>query len=98
MILERVLVHIVPGQEAAYEQALVEASKVIAKADGFISIRALRGIENPHTYVLMIEWESVEAHMEGFRESELFTHYRALVGPHLDGAAQVEHYAPLSAD
>jgi heme-degrading monooxygenase HmoA len=98
MILERALVHIVPGQEAEYERALVEASEVIAKADGFISIRALRGIENPHTYVLLIEWESVEAHMEGFRGSELFNHYRALVGPYFDGAPQVEHFAPLSDD
>jgi heme-degrading monooxygenase HmoA len=96
MILERALIHVLPGQEAEFERSLVEARDVIAKADGFGSIRVLRGIESPHTYLLLIEWESLEDHMDGFRKSDLYNHWRALLYPHFDGATQVEHYAPLS--
>lgn len=96
MVLERALVHVLPGQETEFEHAVIEAREVIAKAPGFGSIRVLRGIESPHTYLLLIEWDTLEAHMDGFRNSELYNHWRALLGPHFDGATQVEHYAPLS--
>jgi heme-degrading monooxygenase HmoA len=95
MILERALVHVLPGQEAEFERSLAEAREVVAKADGFRSIRVLRGVESPHTYLLLIEWDSLDAHMEGFRESELYNHWRALLYQHFDGATQVEHYAPV---
>jgi heme-degrading monooxygenase HmoA len=98
MILERALIHVLPGQEAEFERSLAQAREVIARAEGFRAIRALRGIESPHTYLLLIEWDTLEDHTETFRASELFGHWRALIGPHFDGAPQVEHYAPLAED
>jgi heme-degrading monooxygenase HmoA len=96
MILERVVIHVLPGQEESFEAALLEARKVIGRADGFRSLEALRGIESPHDYLLLIEWERLEDHVPGFRESELFNDWRALIGPHFDGAPELEHYAPLA--
>jgi heme-degrading monooxygenase HmoA len=95
MVLERALMRIVAGQEPEFEQSLTAAREVIAQAAGFRSIRVLRGIESPQTYLLLIEWDSLEAHTEGFRGSERFAEWRALVGPYFDGAPLVEHYAPL---
>src|SRR6266496_3573971 len=37
MILEIVTIHIKPGQEAAFEEAFKEASKLIAASDGYVS-------------------------------------------------------------
>jgi len=95
VILERAVMHVLPGQEGAFESALVEAREVVSAAPGFRSIRVLRGIESTHIYLLLIEWDTVEDHLEGFRGSERYNHWRALLGPHLDGASQVEHYAPV---
>jgi heme-degrading monooxygenase HmoA len=95
MVLERALIQVVAGQELEFERSLIEAREVIAKAAGFRSIRVLRGIESPQVYLLLIEWDSLEAHTEGFRGSELFAQWRALIGPHFDGSPQVEHYTPL---
>jgi heme-degrading monooxygenase HmoA len=95
MVLERALMRIVGGQEPEFEQSLIAAREVIAKAPGFRSIRVLRGIENPQDYLLLIEWDSLEAHTEGFRGSQLFDQWRALVGPYFDGTPLVEHYLPL---
>jgi heme-degrading monooxygenase HmoA len=96
MVLERALMRIVPGQEGEFEHALIAAREVIAQAAGFRSIRVLRGIESPQIYLLLIEWDSLEAHTEGFRGSELFAQWRALVGPYFDGTPLVEHYLPLA--
>jgi heme-degrading monooxygenase HmoA len=98
MVLERVLINVVPGQENEFEQALVKAREVIGASHGFRSLRALRGIESRHGYLLLIEWDTLEDHVEGFRGSEAFNHWRALIGPHFDGTPQVEHYEQLPED
>jgi hypothetical protein len=42
--------------------------------------------------VLLIEWDSLEAHTVGFRESENFARWRGVVGPFFDGLPRVEHF------
>jgi quinol monooxygenase YgiN len=50
-------------------------------------------VENPERYHLVVGWESVEAHMVDFRESEGFQAWRALAGPFFVGTPSVEHFA-----
>ncbi len=95
MIVERAQIDVRPGQEAAFEAALEEAKAVVAAAPGFRSLRAARGIEEPSRYLLLIAWDSLEAHTEGFRGSELFTRWRELIGPYFAAPPDVEHYAPF---
>ena len=38
-----------------------------------------RGIENPDSFILLVQWDSVDDHMKGFRESPAFTEWRALL-------------------
>ena len=45
--------------------------------------------------MLLIEWESVEAHNVGFRESDRFPLWRALIGPFFDGDPRVEHVSDV---
>ena len=39
------------------------------------------GIESPNRFVLLVEWDSVEAHDQNFRQTDLFTAWRAAIGP-----------------
>jgi heme-degrading monooxygenase HmoA len=94
MVLERVVIHVLPGHEREFEQALDSARAVVGRAPGFRSLRAYRGIEAPHSFLLLIEWDTLEDHMEGFRGSALYGQWRALISPHFDGAPQVEHFEP----
>ncbi len=96
MILERALLVIRPGSEQEFEEAMERAREVLAQATGFQSFRLQRGIEQPSTYLLLIEWERLEDHMQGFRESELFVRWRELIGPYFADAPEVQHYgAPI---
>ena len=92
MILERALFAVQPDSEPDFEAAMEEAKEVIAQARGFRSFRLRRGIERPSTYLLLIEWDSVEDHMQGFRESDLFVRWRELIGAYFAAAPEVEHY------
>ena len=92
MILEQAVLAITPGSERQFEAAMEQAKDVISQAEGFRSLKLLRGIESPSTYLLLNEWDTVEDHMAGFRESELFGRWRELIGPYFASAPEVTHF------
>ena len=81
MVLECALMKIEPGKEAEFEVALGRAREVLSSREGFRSLNVSRGIEEPSTYMLLIEWNTLEDHIERFWGSELFKQWRALIGP-----------------
>ena len=95
MILEHAVITIRPGTADEFEAAVAEARPLFAAAKGFVSLHLHRGIELPDQYVLLVGWETVADHVEGFRESEGFTRWRALVGPYFESPPVVEHLAPV---
>lgn len=93
MILELADFSILPGQNAAFEEAIQRGLQtVIAKAQGFEGFKVNRCIENPQRYVLQIFWTTLEDHTVGFRGSPAFAEWRAIVGPFFAGAPVVEHF------
>ena len=49
-------------------------------------------MENPSVYLLLVGWESLEAHMVIFRGSELFTQWRGVVGEYFAAPPVVTHF------
>ena len=97
MILEIADIAIHPGQNAAFEEAIQRGlTTVIAHAKGFEGFKVNSCIENPQRYVLQIFWTTLEDHTVGFRESALFTEWRAIVGPFFAGPPNVEHFELLT--
>jgi heme-degrading monooxygenase HmoA len=92
MILETALIHIKPGQETEFLVALESAKEVLAGAIGWKSISVKQGIERNSTFLLQIEWETLENHTIDFREGPLFAQWRAIIGPFFDSAPDVEHW------
>ncbi len=93
MILELADIRIHPGQQAAFEQAIeLGLNTVASKAKGFQGGKVNRGIESPERYVLQIFWDTLEDHTVGFRQSPLFTEWRAIVGPFFAVPPHVEHF------
>jgi hypothetical protein len=42
--------------------------------------------------MLALGWDTLEDHTVGFRESDLFVQWRALIGPFFANPPQVEHW------
>lgn len=93
MITEHVLVHITPGQESAFEESLTQAFPIITAAPGCHGAQARKQHEDQNIYLLLIQWDSVDAHL-AFRESESFGDWRELTWPFYDQPAQVSHFFP----
>lgn len=93
MILEIADIRIPPGQQAAFEEAILRGLTTVAsRARGFKGYKVNRGIESPERFVLMIFWETLEDHTVHFRQGPLFTEWRAIVGPFFAAPPVVEHF------
>jgi heme-degrading monooxygenase HmoA len=92
MILEHADIRIDPARAAEFEEAILRgASTVIAQAKGFRGFKVNRSIESPGRYLLMIYWDTLEDHTVGFRGSDAFAQWRAIVGPFFAQPPVVEH-------
>ncbi|MBQ0961832.1 antibiotic biosynthesis monooxygenase [Ideonella sp. 4Y11] len=97
MILEIADIRIQPGRQAEFDEAIQRGlTTVIAQAPGFRGFKVNKGLESPERYVLQIFWETLEDHTVGFRGSELFTQWRAVVGPFFAQPPLVEHFTLLA--
>jgi len=92
VITEHALLEVVPGQEPEFVEAMEQATAIIAASPGFISLRVERCVERPSRFLLLVEWDTVEAHTEGFRNSEAYQEWRALLHHFYDPAPVVEHF------
>jgi quinol monooxygenase YgiN len=95
MIYEIAYIEIKPGHESLFETAVQTAVPHFQHAQGCRSLKLERGIENANSYRLVIGWDSVEDHMETFRQSEGFQIWRELASPHFAKPPQVEHVSTV---
>ncbi|MBI1319406.1 MAG: antibiotic biosynthesis monooxygenase [Candidatus Hydrogenedens sp.] len=92
MILESAPLDVIPGREAEFEAAFAQALPIIASMPGCRSCRLERCIERPARYLLLVEWETLEHHTEGFRGSPEYQQWKALLHHFYDPFPMVEHY------
>jgi heme-degrading monooxygenase HmoA len=95
VILEHAILHVVPGREDEFEVAFREARTIISSMPGFISLRLVRGIERHSSYLLLVEWRSIEDHTVGFRQSAQYQRWRELLHHFYDPFPEVEHFADV---
>ncbi|MCN0151487.1 antibiotic biosynthesis monooxygenase family protein [Salinispora arenicola] len=95
MVLEVALIDVLPGHEDAFAAAYASAHPVIAGTPGCRSVRMTRGVESPSRFVLLVEWDSVEAHDRNFRASDRFVRWRELISPHFTKPPLVEHFTDV---
>jgi heme-degrading monooxygenase HmoA len=92
MILEVAMLSVHAGQERALEAAMQKAAPVIASSSGYLGHELRRCVETPTRYLLLVKWETLEAHTVGFRQSPAFTKWREIIGGFFAAAPVVEHY------
>ncbi len=92
MVLEHALLSVRPGHEEAFEDAFAQAREIIAGMPGFKRLALSRGLERTSTYLLLVEWDRLEDHTDGFRGSPEYQRWRELLHHFYDPFPVVEHY------
>ena len=92
MILEVANLQVKPGQTLAFEAAFQPAQAIISSMPGYRSHQLQRCLEREGHYLLLVEWDSVAAHEQGFRLSPQYQQWRALLHHFYDPFPTVLHY------
>jgi heme-degrading monooxygenase HmoA len=92
MIVEHAWLAVTPGREEDFAASITAALPVIESAPGCRGAEVRRQIEDPSTFLLLVRWTSVEAHV-AFRASELFETWRSQTHPFYASPATVTHFA-----
>ena len=92
MILEHAILNIKAGEGTAFVTTLNEALPLIKATPGFIRLEVKPCLENKDRYLLLVEWQTLEAHTVGFRSSGRYPRWRTLLHHFYDPIPVVEHY------
>ncbi len=82
--------------QAADPDALVrayqQARHALEVSSHCLAYELARCKEDPKLFVLRIEWDSPEGHLEGFRKSAEFREFLAAVRPFIGEILEMRHY------
>ncbi|MBT8303672.1 MAG: antibiotic biosynthesis monooxygenase [Bacteroidia bacterium] len=92
MILEVVILNIKEGLSKQFELTFNKAEPIIASMKGYVSHEFKKCIEQEDKYILLVNWETLEDHEIGFRKSEEYEQWKALLHPFYEPFPTVEHY------
>lgn len=98
MIKEFAQVEVLPGKDGEFVAAVnLAVAKVLSTARGFIAFEIYKSVERENVYMFEIQWATLVDHTIGFRESDLFPKWRAIIGPFFASPPQVEHWGIVPA-
>ncbi len=92
MILEVAILNVKSGMSDEFETAFKQAAKIISSIPGYISHELQKCIEVQNRYILLVRWETLEAHTVGFRKSAEYQEWKRLLHHFYDPFPVVEHY------
>ncbi|BBH67020.1 hypothetical protein ACTI_37050 [Actinoplanes sp. OR16] len=98
MVLEVTLIDVLPGRDGDFLEAYRLARPLIAGADGCRSVRVKRGTEASTRFLLLVEWDSIEAHEQNFRRTERFAQWRASIATTLAQPPLAEYFTDVIPD
>jgi heme-degrading monooxygenase HmoA len=92
MILEVAILDVIPSQEQDFESAFTKASSIITSMQGYESHQLQKCVEKQNRYILLVQWQTLEAHTVGFRGSLGYQEWKKLLHHFYDPFPVVEHY------
>lgn len=95
-ILEAAFLHIQPDQHRAFEADFKQAGQYISSIHGYLRHSLQRCLEVPGKYLLLVEWETLEAHTVGFRQSDVYQRWKELLHHYYEPFPVVEHFETVS--
>ena len=95
MILEVAILNVIAGKEGSFEKDFKIAEQYISTIKGYIKHSLKKCLEQENKYILLVEWETLEAHTIGFRTSEQYLEWKKLLHHYYKPFPVVEHYVNI---
>lgn len=91
-VLEVATLNIQPGQSNGFEKAFATAQPIIEGARGYISHQLRRHDQRHGQYLLLVNWQTLEDHTEGFRGSDAYQQWCKLLHHFYVSTPPIEYY------
>jgi quinol monooxygenase YgiN len=95
MVVEYIRYRIDAARGNEFDRAYEQAAGSLEASSHCLAYEVARGVEDPTSRVVRIEWDSVEGHEQGFRKSPEFREFFAAVKPFFDDIEEMRHYETL---
>ena len=95
MITEIVLLYTREKENNLFKKAFGHAREIISKMEGYLEHELQKCIERENKYVLIVRWNTIEDHTEGFRKSEAYKEWKRLLHHFYNPFPVVEHYQKI---
>jgi quinol monooxygenase YgiN len=92
MIVEYIRYRVPEGTSEAFEEAYERAGKWLSASEHCLGYEVTRCEEEPVVFMVRIEWDSPEGHLEGFRKSPEFLSFFGEVKPYVSAIQEMRHY------
>lgn len=92
MIIEHAVLNVVPGKANEFEAALHLAMPLISASPGFQGLEIRRNAASANQYLLLVRWDSVAAHTEGFRKSDRYQKWKEMLHDLYNPFPTVSHF------
>lgn len=96
MILETAILYIKQGEQELFEHDFKIAERYISSIKGYSGHSLRKCIEHENKYLLLVDWEKLEDHTIGFRESKQYLEWKKILHHYYDPFPVVEHYEIIS--
>jgi heme-degrading monooxygenase HmoA len=96
MILEVAVLFIKEGLEEQFEYDFKKAGQYIASISGYIGHTLHKCVEQKNKYLLLVQWETLEDHTIGFRQSAVYEHWKKLLHHYYEPFPIVEHFEEVN--
>lgn len=80
----------------AFEAGYEKGGQSLRASPHCLRFEIARCEEDPAWYIVRIEWDSIEGHMQGFRRSAEFRSFHQWVAPFVGDIEEMRHYRPTN--
>ncbi|MDT0539336.1 antibiotic biosynthesis monooxygenase [Croceitalea sp. P059] len=93
MILEVAVLQIKAGMSLEFELNFQKASLIISQMKGYLNHQLKKCVEKENQYILLVNWETIEDHEQGFRKSKEYQAWKNLLHHFYEPFPEVLHYS-----
>ena len=92
MIIEYIRYKIPLDIQPTFMENYIKAGESLRSSEHCLGYELTQGNEDPENYMLRIKWDSLEGHLNGFRQSEAFKAFFKEVAPYFNNIQEMKHY------
>lgn len=93
MVLEVAILQVKAGMTTGFEASFKKASNIISSMKGYQWHELKKCLEISNQYLLLVQWETLKDHEEGFRKSKEYEEWKRQLHHFYEPFPEVLHYS-----